>query len=253
MMARLSLTALAILFTVTGFASGDYTGSGYYANQYHQGWADHSGSSDRICSPKEYYDSYWLTSEGLNDEQLQILNSNDWLDNSIMNSYMNLLQRDHSDVFAMDVYFYVQLDARLDYARIEDIVEDKEMLSKHPDSSKLKRLRMILVPALINGYHWTLVVVEPNRRLVTFYDSLGSKTTTIAAQVRSYFARLFGESESAWRIVIASNIPRQTNGYDCGVFVLKFADNLINKRSLTFSQTDVSSERRIIKQRLFKC
>ena len=42
---------------------------------------------------------------------------------------------------------------------------------------------------------------------------------------------------SAWQLIHAKNIPCQTNGSDCGVFVCMFAEYLSWKAEFTFDQS----------------
>lgn len=41
-------------------------------------------------------------------------------------------------------------------------------------------------------------------------------------------------------------MPQQTNGYDCGVFVLKYADYIARDAELDFTQSDMPHFRKII-------
>jgi sentrin-specific protease 1 len=49
---------------------------------------------------------------------------------------------------------------------------------------------------------------------------------------------------TGWQNVTLRDIPQQENGFDCGVFMLKFADFLSLNRKPTFSQTNMKYFRR---------
>lgn len=80
----------------------------------------------------------------------------------------------------------------------------------------------ILIP-ICQGQHWTLAVVRPRDGIVAHIDSMrggaGEKQVTdlLMAWVRATLADLFDPDH--WR-VHQYKAPRQSNGYDCGVFAI---------------------------------
>ena len=51
---------------------------------------------------------------------------------------------------------------------------------------------------------------------------------------------------SGWRAEHPKDIPRQMNGCDCGVFMLKYADYIASGCPLSFTQADMGYFRRRI-------
>jgi sentrin-specific protease 1 len=43
----------------------------------------------------------------------------------------------------------------------------------------------------------------------------------------------------SWPRIFPKNVPEQRNGYDCGVFLIVFADYLSKAAQLDFSQEDI--------------
>jgi sentrin-specific protease 1 len=88
----------------------------------------------------------------------------------------------------------------------------------------------IIFPVNLDNRHWSLVVVYMEERAIVCYDSLGVGSSTLerAKIVKDYlleqyehiFERPVDTSEKAlWRISAHCATPRQTNGYDCGIYL----------------------------------
>ena len=78
------------------------------------------------------------------------------------------------------------------------------------------------------GSHWSLLVYDRNDDGFYHFDSAGQHSGNIALAEDSarQFAVAFGEKQHRPRVKPVANSPRQTNGYDCGMFVLLCAENL---------------------------
>lgn len=106
--------------------------------------------------------------------------------------------------------------------------------------------------------HWVLVVINMEKKLIRFCDSLGSNSSKGALSlVPSIILRYLkdewdnkkrgNDGEMNWGEwgydFDQSKIPQQLNGYDCGIFVF-FAANYISKnQELTYSQADIDTIR----------
>lgn len=51
---------------------------------------------------------------------------------------------------------------------------------------------------------------------------------------------------SSWTNYTPKDIPKQKNGYDCGVFMLKFADRSSRNAAYTFSQDAMPTVRKLM-------
>ena len=56
----------------------------------------------------------------------------------------------------------------------------------------------------------------------------------------------FDFNEKDWTLFVDDAIPKQDNGYDCGVFVCMFADFLTDNLPFAFSQADMDLFRKKI-------
>lgn len=81
---------------------------------------------------------------------------------------------------------------------------------------------IVLLP-VCSGNHWTLVVVKPKQRIMEFLDSLSnqqqdqSKINVALMFIKHELGNLFVQKEWSLRF---NRSPQQTNGVDCGAFVI---------------------------------
>lgn len=114
----------------------------------------------------------------------------------------------------------------------------------------------VIVP-VHQGVHWVLAVVDLKRKVVSHYDSLLGKDREV---VRNLIKWVVDEAKnklnenwdiSEWREEYPSEIPRQMNGSDCGMFMLNYARNIasftdkdLRNSAFTFHQRDMVNLRR---------
>ena len=117
--------------------------------------------------------------------------------------------------------------------------------------SKKQRAEIILldkvfIPYNISNTHWTLAVINFQQSRFEYYDSLhGQPPHNLFINLRRYVkdeaathSSLPDYDLSEWTEYTPGDIPAQDNGYDCGVFICKFADYLSENLDLDFTQRD---------------
>ncbi|KAK4155250.1 hypothetical protein C8A00DRAFT_13701 [Chaetomidium leptoderma] len=106
--------------------------------------------------------------------------------------------------------------------------------------ANLLNIDTILIPICAQS-HWTLAVIRPGKRTVTHIDSMrggcghGSVKTKLLDLVRFILEDQFVEAD--WRAV-DYEAPRQTNGWDCGVFTITNAMCMALGLNPKFSYTE---------------
>ena len=109
-----------------------------------------------------------------------------------------------------------------------------------------------LVIPVHQGIHWVLAVVDLTAKKIVFYDSLlgGDKGLVehLKRWVRDEYQnkREVAVETSGWTAETPKNIPKQMNGCDCGVFMLKYADYVAVGAPFAFSQEHMGYFRRRI-------
>jgi len=91
-----------------------------------------------------------------------------WLDDEIINFFLNLLHRKNSNVYNFSTFFMDKLLGKkhnnFNYSEV------KRWASK----LNLLNLNHLFIPININNTHWSLVVVHPQQLKITYYDSMVS-------------------------------------------------------------------------------
>ena len=95
-----------------------------------------------------------------------------------------------------------------------------------------------------------LAVMNFKHKRLEFYDSMrgpGARHLNNLARYlhdESNHKRHIPCNVRDWERYVPQDIPVQANGYDCGVFVIKYAEKLCMGQHLTFTQADLPRFRR---------
>jgi len=90
---------------------------------------------------------------------------------------------------------------------------------------KLNKNNLVFMPANQTNLHWSLIVYEKNTRTLHLYDSLNSLNF-------NYFSPLCEEllkNITSPSFIKQEKTPQQTNGNDCGVYVMSITDFLLKR------------------------
>ena len=109
----------------------------------------------------------------------------------------------------------------------------------------------VIVP-VHQAIHWVLAVIDLKAKRVTFMDSLHGGDHGLGKDLIRWVKdetknkREIDLDTSDWVVECPKDVPRQLNGHDCGVFMLKFADYIATGCPLTFDQRNMEYFRRRI-------
>ena len=102
----------------------------------------------------------------------------------------------------------------------------------------------IIVP-IHQQVHWCCAVVDVSRRQLVYYDSMLGKDQSVLESLAQWIQDEMKDkadldiNTSDWERRYPEDIPIQQNGYDCGVFAVKFAEYSGLDAILDFSQSDM--------------
>jgi sentrin-specific protease 1 len=180
----------------------------------------------------------------------KLLSDGEWLNDEVVNFYIQMLLernqlRQHRKVYIFNTHFYplVQPKGKYDYNRVR-----RWTLKQKIDVFSLDK---VLVPIHL-GNHWCLAVINFIDKRFEYYDSLGAANPHCLKILRQW---LQDESVNkrgkqfdltAWVDYTPKDIPLQRNGFDCGVFMCKFADYTSRNQTFTFAQQDMKYFRQLI-------
>lgn len=160
-----------------------------------------------------------------------------WLNNNVINHRMELLVHQLSG--NMKVY-YIPCEFWREFRQFGYNVAK-------PFTQKISLFNsdMVLLP-LIENDHWSLAVMYPKQKRIQLYDSSQrvASTDDYVFDKLDEFLRAECESRlnatldtSYWMRECVNYIPKQSNGFDCGVFLCVFAEYALrNWLDFNFSQ-----------------
>lgn len=173
-----------------------------------------------------------LTLDGLN-----------WLNDEIINFYMNLImQRGKKPqwpaAYAMNTFFYPKLKD-----------QGYDSLKRWTKKVDVFAHDFIAVPIHL-GVHWCMAVINLKEKTIRYYDSMGSPNERCLQLLLDYLSDEHLDKKKAdfdttgWKLESVRDIPQQMNGSDCGMFSCTFAEFLTRNEKITFSQQDMPYLRR---------
>jgi sentrin-specific protease 1 len=161
-----------------------------------------------------------------------------WLNDEIINDSMNILVSNNSskNVICLSTFFYSSLahDNTFKYLNVIKWNYNTDIFS----------FDKILLPINIDNMHWVLVVVFIKSSTIIYYDSLlsNSKTANLILVNILKWLKIEGEirnrNSNLWTTTINDSIPKQENTYDCGLYIIKFAEYIIKGETLNKNTFD---------------
>uniref|UniRef100_A0A671U4C2 SUMO specific peptidase 1 n=1 Tax=Sparus aurata TaxID=8175 RepID=A0A671U4C2_SPAAU len=185
--------------------------------------------------------SHEVLSEGfglsLTRKDLQTLSNLNWLNDEVINFYMNLLVERSKDpnlpsVNTFNTFFYPKLRCS-GYSTVRRWTKKMDIFAKD----------ILLVPVHL-GVHWCLSVVDFRKKAILYFDSMGGNNDEACRILFDYLQQESKDKKgkaldtSGWILHSKkrSEIPQQMNGSDCGMFTCKYADYITKDKPITFTQ-----------------
>ena len=169
---------------------------------------------------------------------LATLRDGKWLNDEVINFYMLLLQhRDDSILNTMlpqyrpSRFFPSFFITKLLTKRLDKY--DYRQVKRWTRSIDVFDFEKLYFPINVSNSHWTLAVVYMQTRRIQYYDSLLNTTTIYLTALKRWIQDEHADKKGIpllnndeWEVVPCSSetTPKQTNGYDCGVFTIMSAD-----------------------------
>ena len=117
----------------------------------------------------------------------------------------------------------------------------------------------LIVVANDNNTHWLLFEVKLNDNLIIIYDPADKKNNRTydwqcsklinflleeAKKINPENKNLVAKFTQAWNVSISSDMPKQENDHDCGMYVMLAMDRLVHHISLqSIEQRDIENHR----------
>ena len=170
--------------------------------------------------------SDFLTLQGLN-----------WLNDNVINGCLSLLvARSLANpalptVWAASTFFYPKL-------KKDGYQSVKRWTTERVCPGGIFSYDIVIVPIHL-GSHWACGILDTRKKTIEMYDSLCITSTGFFKLMKEYIVEeakdknVEGVNVNDWVEIWGVDCPKQTNGSDCGMFSLKFAD--YRSRDLAFA------------------
>jgi Ulp1 family protease len=171
---------------------------------------------------------------------LHCLRDSQWLSDEVLNFYFALLHEKAGEarkIFCWNSFFFSKLSSS-GYTGVRNWTTRKNIDLFNDD-----QVELILMPVHL-GDHWALGVVNMRLRTTMYLDSLGGDSPDFHAHIQGYLEEEYkskrpGKPSLIWgREKPLKNLPLQSNGSDCGVFVCMYALALASGGDLLGATSD---------------
>ncbi|XP_043288412.1 sentrin-specific protease 1-like [Venturia canescens] len=175
-------------------------------------------------------------------QDLDTINGTNWLNDEIINNYMELIRDDKT--YIMSTFFFPRLH-----------INGYNAVRRWTKKVDIFKYEKMIVPINLDN-HWCLAVIDFLARNIVYYDSFGRENPKYLITLRKYLieeAKEKGNDQNKkeeWSLATKMDIPRQMNGYDCGVFVCLYAKHVIEKKEMNFTQQEMPQKRQQIRREL---
>lgn len=174
-----------------------------------------------------------------------------WLNDTIITAYLQAVvdyaqksrdvrRGDLPKVHAMNTFFYDNLSQR-GY----DSVKRWASRSKFGGKNLLK-MEKIFIPINKGGNHWVLVHINPQTKIIEYFDSFHNSPGPVEGHMRNWLRNELGDAyvDSEWTLTQKEG-PEQRNASDCGVFATTTAKMIVlGVDPMAFSAKDMQTQRR---------
>lgn len=186
-------------------------------------------------------------------ELLRCLTPGGWLNDEVINVYLELLkerERREPKKFLkchfFNTFFYKKLaSGRTGY----DYKAVKRWTTQRKIGYGLIECDKIFVP-IHQQIHWCLAVINKKEEKLQYLDSLKGVDTEVLENLARYFVDEVKDKSgkdidvSSWKREYVKHLPEQQNGWDCGMFMIKYSDFYSRGLGLRFSQEHMPYFRR---------
>ncbi|XP_031497842.1 ubiquitin-like-specific protease 1A [Nymphaea colorata] len=183
---------------------------------------------------------------------LQCLLPGAWLNDEVINLYLELLKereirnpKQFLRCHFFNTFFYKKLIGGNGY----DFKAVRRWTTQKKIGYALIECDKIFVP-IHKEIHWCLAVINVREKKFQYLDSLGGRDSQVLKVLARYLSDEVKDKTdkvmdfTSWEKEFVVDLPEQQNGWDCGVFMIKYADFYSRGLELSFSQEDMPYFRR---------
>lgn len=195
---------------------------------------------------------YWQSSSNMSNTQVVSAYSIDitvrdlgtlcdgrWLNDNVIDFYLNMVSEKYPDVYCWTTHFFSTLKQK-GYQGVARWAKRRKV--------NVTEKNLVVVPINIMSTHWAMSVIDNKAGTISYYDSLASNGNSNAVQLLQQY--MLKECERLqvppreYTLYPNMKTPQQLNGFDCGVFSCTVAKFISGNMPLSFTQNDMKTLRR---------
>lgn len=194
-------------------------------------------------------------------EVLQCLRPGAWLNDEVINLYLELLkEREKREpkkflkCHFFNTFFYKKLiSGKGGY----DFKSVRRWTTQRKIGYGLIECDKIFVP-IHKEIHWCLAIINKREQKFQYLDSLKGRDTKVLQVLAKYYVDEVKDKSAkdidveSWKFEYVSDLPAQENGFDCGMFMIKYADFYSRGLGLCFGQENMPYFRRRTAKEILK-
>ncbi|XP_027364307.1 ubiquitin-like-specific protease ESD4 isoform X2 [Abrus precatorius] len=186
-------------------------------------------------------------------EKFQCLRPTAWLNDEVINLYLELLKereqrepRKFLKCHFFNTFFYKKLTSGNNGYEFKSV---RRWTSQRKLGYGLLECDRIFVP-IHQEIHWCLAVINKKEKKFQYLDSLKGRDSYALTVLARYFVDEVKDKTGkdidvqTWEKEFVEDLPVQENGFDCGVFMIKYADFYSRGLGLCFNQEHMPYFRR---------
>lgn len=170
---------------------------------------------------------------------LSTLADGQWLNDNVIDFYLNMVTDQNKLVYCWTTHFFSTLKQK-GYQGVARWAKRRKINLFEKDK--------VIVPINIMSTHWALAVINNKKHTISYFDSLASRGNIAAVELlQTYMTK---EAERLllppidYNLIAGEKTPQQQNGFDCGVFTCTVAKFVSRDQPLGFGQQDMRNIRR---------
>ncbi|KAI0498071.1 hypothetical protein KFK09_021312 [Dendrobium nobile] len=165
--------------------------------------------------------------------QIDELLTDQYLDDNHIDAFASLLvEKNKLRPGLYQPFIYV---SSLHWASTKYDMESKQYVS-HINKDAVNASNFLLLP-VNDSEHWTLLVAYLKKATWYFFDSLPNPMhravlPLVIDHLHDETQGCFQSDIRSWKVLETEGVPTQTNGFDCGMFVCKYMENVIQPNAV---------------------
>lgn len=173
-------------------------------------------------------------------KDLKTLRLGSWVNDEVVNAYLKLRNVPANSLVFNSFFFSILED--LHRNSWENTNKLKRILRKQKLNGILDK-DFLYIPVNMKGIHWLFVVINNKTKEIEYYDSLGDTSAKHVGNVLNGLVQLETGQEYYLNV---KQFPKQTNGFDCGVFMLQGIKLLLENKYPEFESGEIPNQRKLM-------